>query len=72
VGWQFGANFLIIAKMTLFIDKNLQTGTIIAYIDSFCHYCRGSSVVERKPEELRVVGSIPTPGTIFHIKLQLA
>lgn len=25
--------------------------------------CRGSSVVERKPEELSVVGSIPTPGT---------
>lgn len=24
---------------------------------------RGSSVVERKPEELSVVGSIPTPGT---------
>jgi hypothetical protein len=27
--------------------------------------CRGSSVVERKPEELSVVGSIPTPGTIL-------
>ncbi len=25
--------------------------------------CRGSSVVERKPEELGVVGSIPTLGT---------
>ncbi len=50
--------------MSIFIDKNLQTGTIIAYIDSFCN-CRGSSVVERKPEELRVVGSIPTPGTIL-------
>lgn len=27
--------------------------------------CRGSSVVERKPEELSVVGSIPTLGTMF-------
>lgn len=26
---------------------------------------RGSSVVERKPEELSVVGSIPIPGTIL-------
>lgn len=34
-------------------------------------YCRGSSVVERKPEELCVVGSIPTPGTIlcFHVHI---
>ncbi len=31
----------------------------------FLSNSRGSSVVERKPEELGVVGSIPTPGTIF-------
>ncbi len=28
---------------------------------------RGSSVVERKPEELSVVGSIPTPGTMLRL-----
>ena len=30
---------------------------------SIFQICRGSSVVERKPEELGVVGSIPTLGT---------
>lgn len=29
------------------------------------YMCRGSSVVEREPEELSVGGSIPSPGTIF-------
>jgi hypothetical protein len=33
--------------------------------------CRGSSVVERKPEELGVVGSIPTPGTSLRQRLRL-
>ena len=34
-------------------------------------YCLGSSVVERKPEELGVVGSIPTPGTSLPSSLKL-
>ena len=34
-----------------------------AVVDDDINFCRGSSVVERKPEELSVVGSIPIPGT---------
>ena len=42
------------------LTKREEKGTI-QHIKSTI--CRGSSVVERKPEELSVVGSIPTLGT---------
>ncbi len=51
------------------IDKAVSYITIEAYhLMHVMHAllkCRGSSVVEQKPEELRVGGSIPFPGTIF-------
>jgi hypothetical protein len=43
---------------------NTSKSVIYSYSYFFPFFmCRGSSVVERKPEELGVVGSIPTPGT---------
>ena len=39
------------------LDKKRQAGNLGIY------FCRGSSVVEQKPEELRVDGSIPSLGT---------
>ena len=57
------------------IDKLFLVGILkfVWFNWRFCHYnvlhvmlhliCRGSSVVEQKPEELRVGGSIPSLGT---------
>jgi hypothetical protein len=46
-------------KISLLFDRFSKKGTL------FCIDCRSSSVVERKPEELSVVGSIPISGTIL-------
>lgn len=44
-----------------------KTGKQVPYSWLVCT-CRGSSVVEREPEELSVVGSIPTPGTTLRLR----
>jgi hypothetical protein len=46
---------ILIFQYKSYIRRSFSIGWI--------NFCRGSSVVERKPEELGVVGSIPTPGT---------
>jgi hypothetical protein len=48
------------------IDKNNSINTLIHIFES-----RGSSVVEQKPEELWVDGSIPSPGTILFFFLSM-
>lgn len=48
-------------QSTFFIDNFIGIGTITNHY--LIYICRGSSVVEREPEELSVVGSIPTSGT---------
>ena len=48
---------------TYAIDHNFVH--ILSLYSEYILMCRGSSVVEQKPEELCVVGSIPTPGTIL-------
>lgn len=52
------------------IDMSVRLIRIEAYLLKVTCLCRGSSVVEQKPEELRVGGSIPFPGTIFCISLK--
>lgn len=56
-------------KSVFVVDKKALLGTIhnvlLNKIPMKFLVCRGSSVVERQPEELGVGGSIPPPGTIL-------
>lgn len=57
-----------LAILLNFIDKSAKAGTI-SHVFETCFICRGSSVVEREPEELGVGGSIPPPGTSLRLSV---